>query len=187
MVPLSSLWIPILLSAVIVFVASSLVHMVLRYHNSDYPELPQQDQVMDALRPFNLPPGQYMAPRAATMAEMKKPEFTEKMKRGPVFMINVFPAGEWRMGSLMLQWFVFSIVVSIFAAYIAGRTLPPGTDYSQVMRIAGTVAFAGYALGHVPNSIWYNIKWSTTFKNMFDGLIYGLLTGGTFGWLWPAM
>jgi hypothetical protein len=187
MVPLSSLWIPILLSAVIVFVASSIVHMVLRYHNSDYPQLPQQDQVMDALRPFSISPGQYMVPRAESMADMKNPEFKQKMERGPVFMINVFRPGDWAMGSRLGQWFIFSIVVSIFAAYVAGRTLPPGTDYLQVMRIVGTVTFAGYALGHVPNSIWYNLRWSTTFKNMFDGLIYGLLTGGTFGWLWPAM
>ena len=187
MVPLTSLLMPILLSAVIVFVASSIVHMVLPYHRTDYAPLPQQDQVMAALQPFNIAPDEYMVPRPANMAEMKTPEFKAKMERGPVFMMTVFKPGEWGMGSRMVQWFVFSAVVSLFAGYIAGRTLPPGTDYLQVMRIAGTVAFASYALGAVPQTIWYNHKWSTTFKNLFDGLIYGLLTGGTFGWLWPAM
>lgn len=187
MVPLSSLWIPILLSAVIVFLASSIVHMVLPYHRTDFDKLPQQDAVMDALRPFNPPPGEYMVPKPESMADMKNPEFKQKMERGPVFVMTVFRPGNWSMGGRLVQWFVFSVVVSLFAAYIASRTLSPGTVYLQVMRIVGTVAFAGYALGQVPDSIWYNKKWSTTFKNVFDSLIYGLLTGGTFGWLWPAM
>lgn len=187
MVPLMSLWMAILLSAVIVFAASSIIHMVLPYHRTDFAPLPQQDQVMDALRPFNIPPDQYMVPRANSMADMKNPEFKAKMERGPVFLMTVFRPGDWGMGGRLVQWFLFSVVVSLFAAYIAGQTLPRGTEYLQVMRIAGTVAFASYALGNVPNSIWYNHKWSTAFKNLFDGLIYGLLTGGTFGWLWPAM
>lgn len=187
MVPLTSLLVPILLSAVIVFVASSIIHMVLPYHRTDYDAMPQQDQVMDALRPFNIPPGEYMVPRANSMADMKNPEFKAKMERGPVFMMTAFRPGNWAIGGRLAQWFVFSIIVSIFAAYVAGRTLDRGSEYLQVMRIVGTVAFASYSLGNLPNSIWYNHKWSTAFKNLFDGLIYGLLTGGTFGWLWPAM
>ncbi len=35
MVSLMSLWIPILVSAVIVFVLSSIIHMVLPYHRTD--------------------------------------------------------------------------------------------------------------------------------------------------------
>jgi len=187
MVPLSSLWMPILLSAVLVFIVSSIIHMVLGYHRNDYEQLPQQDQIMDALRPFSIPPGNYVAPRAPTMAEMRSPEFIEKMKRGPVFSMIVHPAGEWAMGRRLAQWFIFSVVVSLFAAYVASRTLPPGTDYMQVMRIVGTVAFIGYALGQIPDSIWYNKKWSTTLKSAVDALVYGLVTGGAFGWLWPAM
>lgn len=182
MVPLMSLWMPILVSAVIVFLASSIIHMVLRYHQNDFTKLPQQDQIMDALRPFNVPPGEYMAPHTT---DMKSPDFVEKLKRGPVFSMTVFPTGQWSMGPRLAQWFVFTVVASIFAAYVAGRTLAPGTEYIAVFRIAGTVAFASYSLGVVPTSIWYNRKWSTTFKTLFDGLLYGLLTGGTFGWLWP--
>ncbi|MGH7710721.1 MAG: hypothetical protein ACREOG_05525, partial [Gemmatimonadaceae bacterium] len=91
MVPLTSLWIPILLSAVIVFVASSIIHMVLKYHRNDFATLPQEDQVLAALRPFNLPPGDYVAPRPANMAESNKPEFIEKLKRGPVVALTVHP------------------------------------------------------------------------------------------------
>jgi len=185
MVPLVSLWMPIILSAGTVFLASSITHMVLRYHQNDFSKLPQEDQIMDALRPFNVPPGEYMAPYCATPAEMKSPAFLEKLKRGPVFAMTVFPAGQWSMTPRLVQWFIFSVVVSLFAAYVAGRTLGPGTAYIAVFRIAGTVAFVAYALAKVPDSIWYNRKWSTTFKGAFDGLVYGLLTGGTFGWLWP--
>jgi hypothetical protein len=161
--------------------------MVLKYHSNDFTRLPQQDQVMDAMRAFNLPPGDYIAPHAATTAERNTPEFMERMNRGPVFAMTVFAPGAWKMGGRLVQWFLYSVLVSLFAAYVAGRTLSPGTEYLQVMRIAGTVAFTGYALAHLPASIWYDRKWSTTIKNVVDGLLYGLLTGGTFGWLWPAM
>lgn len=187
MVPLSALWMPILLSAVFVFIASSIVHMVLRYHQNDFKPLPQEGAILDALRPFNIPPGDYMAPRPASSADMKSPEFLEKMKRGPAFAATFFPSGQWSMGPMLMQWFLFIVLVSVFAAYVAGRTLPAGTPYIDVMRIAGTVAFASYSLAYLPQSIWYRRSWGTTFKNMADGLLYGLLTGGTFGWLWPMM
>jgi hypothetical protein len=29
------------------------------------------------------------------------------------------------------------------------------------------------------------MPWSIVLKESFDGLIYSLLTAGTFGWLWP--
>jgi len=44
MVPIAALWIPILLSAVIVFVASSIIHMLLPYHRSDYGNAPGREQ-----------------------------------------------------------------------------------------------------------------------------------------------
>jgi hypothetical protein len=34
-------------------------------------------------------------------------------------------------------------------------------------------------------SIWYSRAWINTIKSTIDGLIYALLTAGTFGWLWP--
>jgi hypothetical protein len=42
-----------------------------------------------------------------------------------------------------------------------------------------------YGLGHFQTAIWYRRSCSTTLKDVFDGLVYGLLTAGTFGWLWP--
>lgn len=184
MTALTLLWLPILLSAVFVFIASSIIHMLPLWHRNDYPALPNQDQAMDALRPLAIPPGDYMFPRAASMSDMKTPEYKEKLRRGPVMMVTVM-RGEMGMGKPLVLWFLFSIVVSYFAAYIAGRALPPGAHYLDVFRFAGATAFIAYAAGLWPMSIWYHRAWSMTIKSTFDGLLYGMLTAGVFGWLWP--
>ena len=185
MVALTSLWLPIVLSAVVVFVASSIIHMMLPYHRNDIRQLPREDEVMAALRPFDIPPGDYGMPRAQSMQGMKAPEFLEKMKTGPVAFVTVVPNGPPSMGASLGQWFFYSILVSIFAGYIAGAALPHGAHYLKVFQITGSSAFAGYALALMQSSIWYKRNWGTTVVLMFDGLVYALLTAGVFGWLWP--
>jgi hypothetical protein len=186
MVPLTSLVIPILASAVIVFIASSLLHMVLAgWHRGDLDRVPDEDRVMDALRAFNLRPGNYAMPLASGVADMKNPAFIEKMKRGPVGFVTIAPSGPPSMGQQLVLWFLYSVLVSLFAAYVASRALGPGAAYLDVFRFAGTIAFAAYGVGQLPESIWWRRKWSATIKNLIDGLIYALLTAGTLGWLWP--
>jgi hypothetical protein len=184
MVPMMSLWAPILLSAVLVFVASSVFHMVLRYHRSDFHKVPAEDELMESLRKLGIAPGTYMMPYAESPGEMKDPAFIEKRKRGPVAILTIMR--DPSMARSLMQWFVYCVVVSVLAAYIAGRALGPGAEYLSVFRFAGCTAFVGYGLALWQNSIWYKIAWSTTFKLTIDALIYGLLTGGAFGWLWPA-
>lgn len=185
MVGLDSLWLPILLSAVIVFVASSLIHMVLPWHKSDYPRVPDEDKLMDALRPLAIPPGDYFVPRPANNQDMRSPEFTEKLHKGPVLVMTVLPSGPFTMGRNLGLWFVYLIVVGIFTAYVTGRALPPGSAYLRVFQLAGATAFIGYSVALWQLSIWYRRAWSTTIKATVDGLVYALLTAGTFGWLWP--
>ena len=185
MTGLESLWLPILLSSVIVFVASSLIHMATPWHKGEYPKLPEEDKVMDALRPFGIPPGDYMAPRASSMEEMRSPDFAEKMKKGPVLVLTVMPSGSMAMGTNLVLWFLYSLAIGVFAAYVAGRALPAGAPYLAVFRFAGVTAFLGYSLALWQMSIWYRRAWSTTIKATIDGLVYALLTAGTFGWLWP--
>ena len=185
MVPIMSLWLPILLSAVIVFVVSSIIHMVLTYHRTDFGKVPAEDEVMDALRKVGIPPGDYVIPCAGSPKEMGTPDFIEKTTKGPVAFMTVMASGPPSMGKSLVQWFVYCIVVGIFAAYIAGRALEPGVHYLAVFRFAGFTAFVGYALALWQNSIWYKRSWSVTLKSTFDGLVYALLTAGTFGWLWP--
>jgi len=185
MVSLETLWLPILLSAVIVFVVSSFIHMALPWHKRDYPRLAAEHSIMDALRPLALPPGDYMVPRAGNMKEFKTPEFQERMRQGPVIVMTVRPNGQWKMGGSLLQWFLYSIVVGILAGYVGGRALPAGADYLRVFQLIGTTAIASYSLALVQLSIWYGRGWGLTIRSVIDGILYGALTAGTFGWLWP--
>lgn len=185
MITLSSLWLPIILSSVIVFLASSVIHMAPLWHKSDYPKMPREAEALEALRPLAIPPGDYFVPRARDMSEMRTSEFKDKMNRGPVAVMTVMPSGPIHMRRNLIQWFVFLIVVGVFSAYIAGRVLAPGTPYLKVFQIVGATAFMGYALALCELSIWYRRSWSLTLKSAFDGLIYAALTAGTFGWLWP--
>lgn len=185
MVGLSGLWMPILLSAVFVFIASSVIHMVFGYHAGDFKAPPQQDALADAMRPFNLAPGDYMMPKPNSMKEMGSPEYQEKHRKGPVVMMTVLPSGELGMGKQFGGWFAFLLVVGVFVAYVTGRTNGLGADYLAVFRIAGTVAFGAHALGEWPQGIWYGKSTRTLLLSTFDSLIYALITAGVFGWLWP--
>jgi len=184
MVALTALWIPIVLAAVIVFVASSIMHMVLPYHRSDYRKLPDEEKVTSALRAVGLKQGLYTFP-FTTHKEMKSPEVQEKFKQGPVGFLTVFPSGPVNMGKFMGLWFVYCLVIGFFTAYLTGHTVAQGARYLAVFRVAGTAAFMAYGLGGLANGIWKGQPWSMVAKESFDGLIYGLLTAGTFGWLWP--
>jgi hypothetical protein len=137
MVDLTSLIVPIVVSAIIVFVASSVMHMVLPYHKGDFASVPKADEVQAALRPFNIAPGDYFLPRPASMGDMKTPEFQEKMKKGPVIVMTVMPNGQGSMARNLAMWFVYIIVVSFFSAYIAGRALATGANYLHVFRFVG--------------------------------------------------
>ena len=185
MVPVTSLWLPILVSSVIVFVASSIIHMLLPFHRKDYRPVPSEDGVMEALRRFNIPPGDYFLPCPTGPSAMKDPAFLEKRNKGPIAVMTVIAGGPINMGPQLAQWFVYSMVVGLFAGYVASRALPPGAPYLSVFRFVGTVAFVGYSLALWQFTIWYKRSWATTLRSTIDGLIYGLLTAGTFGWLWP--
>ena len=186
MVPLSQLWLPILLSGVFVFVASSVIHMALQIHKKDFQKLPNEDQLLAAMRAGGVKPGQYMFPCAGSMKEMSTPEMIAKMNQGPVGNMNVLPSGQFNLGKSLLQWFVLSLAVSACAAYVAGLGLAAGTDPVLVFRVTSAASLLGYAVTHVTDSIWKGLAWSVTAKFFVDGLVYALVTGGTFAWLWPA-
>jgi hypothetical protein len=185
MVSLTALWLPIVLSAVAVFIASSVIHMVFKYHTSEYRQLPDEDAVLGALRNAKVGPGFYAFPRAATMKEMGSPEMQEKYKKGPCGTVNVIPSGPPAMGRALILWFIYSLVVGVFAGYLASRTLAPGTHYLQVFRVVGCASFMAYSFAYLSDGIWKMKPWSMNLKHVFDGLVYGLLTAGCFGWLWP--
>jgi hypothetical protein len=184
MVPLISLWLPIVLSAVVVFIASSILHMVLPYHHSDYKKLPDEEKILPVLRSAKLTPGVYNFP-FCTHKDMKSPESIERYKQGPVGLITVIPSGPPNMGKYLGLWFMYCVIMAFFVAYLAAHTLSAGVHYLVVFRVVGTAAFIGYGLSCLSNGIWKGQPWSNVSKEVVDGLIYGLLTAGVFGWLWP--
>jgi hypothetical protein len=186
MVSLGSLWLPVLLSAVFVFITSSIVHMVLRYHHRDYQKLPNEDAVRAAIRSGSPRPAQYIIPYCPSPKEMQSPEMKQKYTEGPLAVMNIIRPGIPSMGKNLIQWFVFLLVVSFFIAYVAAHCIPLGAQYLHVFRVVGAVGFLAYAAGLVPPSIWMGKPWTITWKEVFDGLLYGLVTAGTFGWLWPG-
>jgi len=185
MIPLTQLWLPILLAAVFVFIASSIIHMVLKWHNADYRPLPNEDVVMEVLRKGGPTPGQYVFPHCKDYKDIKRPEMAKKFQQGPLGLLYLKAGGGPNMGPTLGLWFLFNVVVAFFVAYVVSRTVAPGTEYLQVFRVAGTVAFLAHATGTVPGSIWMGKPWRATLKEIADGLIYALVTAGAFGWLWP--
>ena len=187
MVSLSSLWLPIVLAAAGVFVASALAHMVLPFHRHDFGRLPDEESIIEALRRHHIPPGDYVMPFCSGPAEMKTAEYRAKWQRGPAMVATFWKTGEMNMAPQLFQWLGFCLVVSLFAGYLASRALPPGASYLDVSQMASTTAFLGYVMAHWSDAIWYKRSKKTALKNTVDGLVYGLITGGFFGWLWPAV
>jgi len=182
---LHALWQPILLSSAFVFIASALVHMALPWHKGDFGKVPDEDKVMDALRPFGIPPGDYMVPRCSSSAEMKAPGFSEKLRRGPILVATVMPNGPFQMGRSLFLWFLYLVAVSALSACAAWHSLPAGPGDRKIFHLVGALSFLGYAGALWQHPIWYRSSWSTTVKSTIDALVYAGLTAGTFVWLWP--
>jgi hypothetical protein len=184
--PFGSLWLPVVVSAVVVFIASSLIHMVLRYHRADFKGLSNEDDVRSVLRKGSPKPGVYVFPYCADPSQMKDPAVAKKYAEGPVGMVTVIPGGLPNMGKYLGLWFGFCLLTSFVSAYIARHTLTPGAAPMAVCRITGAVAFATYGVGAMPESIWLGYPWSNTMRRILDAVVYSVLTGLTFRFLWPA-
>ena len=175
------LWLPIVVSAAVVWVASATIWMALPWHKSDYAATPNEEAVRAALS--GLSPGMYNVPHCVDQKQLQDPEMQRKFEEGPLAFITVLPKGLPPMGKNVALSFVFYLVVGVICAYVVSRTVAPGADYLSTFRIAGTVAFVAYGLGYFQETIWFGRPLSATAKSLLDALIYGLLTGGVFGWL----
>ena len=182
MVSLSTLWLPILVSAVFVFIAANILWMALPFwHRPDYKKLPDESAVLAGLE--SAASGQYMAPAI----DWSKATADERaaFQKGPMALLLVRNPNSFSMGKALTLYFLYGLVISILVAYITGAMLGPGAHYLHVFRIAGTASILAYAFRGVDDSVWYGKPWIVTFKELIDGVIFGLLTAGTFGWLWP--
>lgn len=185
MVSMRELWEPILLSSGAVFVSSAVIWMALPYHKHDLTGVKNEDALRKALKDQELAPDQYAIPFAAEQRARTTPEFQQKMKDGPLAIITIRAPGLPNMGKMLGVWFVHLLVLSSFIAYVAGRTFGHGAEFVWIFRIVSTVALIGYA-GALPiHSIFWGRPWRVTVKDMFDGLLYALITGAIFGWFWP--
>jgi len=182
-VALGSLWLPIVVAAVLVFIASSLIWTVIGWHNSDWRKLPDEESARNALK--GVPTGEYSVPHAGNNKERASKEWQARFQEGPAVMMTIVRPS-LSMGRQLGQWFVYLLVISLLIAYVAGSTLPGGTHYLKVFQVTGTVGVLAYAGNAAMQSIWFGHAWSRTVKDIVDGVIYGLLTAGVFGWLWPA-
>lgn len=187
MVAWSALVLPSVLSAVLVFVASFLIHAVLKLHKSDYKKLSNEDEVRAAIRKGSPAPGMYIIPHCHEGKEMKSPEMLRKFEEGPNGVFFVRPAHKPEIGPFLGKWIVYVLVVSLICGYLARAVLHPGAGYLEIFRVVGTAAWLAYAWGSPADSIWGGKPWSSTIRGMFDGLLYACLTAGSFGWLWPKV
>jgi hypothetical protein len=183
---LIDLWLPILASAVAVFVVSSIIHMVLPWHRGDYGKLDGEDAVLEAMRNQSVRPGCYMFPCPGSMKEMGTPEMVAKYEKGPVGYMTVIPNGPPAMGKSLVQWFLYTLLIGIFVAYLGSLAVEPGTAFKGVLRITGGVAVLAHAVGYLQDSVWKGQRWGITLKFVVDGIVYGLVTGIVFALLWPG-
>lgn len=184
---LAVLWLPILLSAVAVFVVSSLFHMVIPIHKGDTRGLSNEEEVLNVMRAGELPPGDYMFPFCTDMKEMGSDAFKARLERGPVAFMTVMPNGPLKFGASLVQWFLFSLGVGVIVAYVGDLTLPAGTGFSPALQVLGTVALLPYAFAYLTDFIWRGRSFRIVAKFMFEGVIYGLITGAIFAWMWPGI
>jgi hypothetical protein len=176
------LWLPILVSAIVVFAMSALVWTVLPWHKKDYRKCTNEDAVSNALK--GSATGAYVLPHVADPAEFRNDAVRQRYADGPNAFITVVANGLPKMGPKLAMSFLLNLLVGIVCAYLLSRMMNPEAPYLEVFRLTGTTAFVAYGMGYFQESIWFGRPWSLTLKNLFDAFLYGLLTGGVFGWLY---
>ncbi len=182
----AQLWLPILLSGIIVFIWSAISWTLLPWHNAEWKGLPNAEGVRDLLKAAGWKPGQYAFPWVDDPKARRSPEFMAKMGEGPTGHVIIMKPGPLSMGGNMVQGVIFNIVVSFFAAYVVWHALGAYPQpYLRIFRLIGATGFMAYAFAKVPDSIWFGRPWKSWVYDAIDALIMGCLMGGVFGWLWP--
>ena len=179
-----SLWLPILLSAVGVFIVSSLIWTVVKWHNADWKKLPDEEGARAALK--GIPAGQYAVPHVSHGQGARDPEWIQKAKDGPTLMIVAWEGDPTRMGRQLGQWFAYCLVISALLGFVTSVILHSGESFGMVFHTVAILGAMTYSGAHAINSIWFRHTWGRTFKDIVDGVIYALVTAAIFGWLWPA-
>lgn len=182
---LAQLWLPIIASSVLVFVASSLIHMVFKWHNSDYRKLANEDEVMAAIRAASPTPGQYVMPHCIEMKATGEESMQKKFRDGPVGFLTLRKSGPPSMGASLVQWFLLVLVIATIAACLAMQCYGLHGDAHRAGHLVGMVSLLAYACGGVQAGIWMGKPWGSVAKDLLGALIYATVSALTFMWLWP--
>jgi hypothetical protein len=181
---LSQLWLPILVSAAAVWMASALAWMALPHHKKDWKGLPDEAAFFRAFDGLNIPQGNYGFPHCGDKSRMKDPEVKRRMEAGQMGILSVF--GKMNMGKNMVITFVVYLAISVFVAYIGAAAVKRGAGFSEAFRVLGTAGVLAYAFGHIPNGVWFGHYPRAILMCVLDGVVYGLITGAVFAAMWPA-
>ncbi len=182
---LTSLWLPILLAAAAVWVLSAIVWMALPHHKRDFIALPDEESFIEQVRRSGIRPGNYVFPDFRDHNAMKSEKTQKALNEGPVGHLSVWPTPV-TMGGKMVSTFVVYLVVSALIAYLARTALPGEASFSKVFQIAGTAGVLAYSFAFIPNAVWFGAYRRTIVASVVDGVVYGLVTGALFAWLWPV-
>lgn len=185
MLSLAQLWLPVVVSAVAVFFASFMLHMVLKWHKADYKPLPNEEEVRAALRSSANAPAQYMVPYVADPKTFKDTAVAQKFIDGPLALIAIRKPGPPAMGPFLGQWFALNVLVAVIAGYLESKTVPASASFLAICRPVSLVTFMAYGMGSIIDSIWLGRPWSNTVRDLIDAFIYGLITALAFAFLWP--
>lgn len=187
MISIMSLWAPILLSSVLVFVAAGLLWTALPVHRLDWRPIPGQERLFEAIRAIGLGRGQYAFPHMLTPEGAKNPDVMKQMEEGPVGFLVLKEPGPPNMTKQLGLYLVFVLVVTYMIAYLVSVSMPRGAPFVDVMRAVTTATVLAHGAAEVPGAIWFGRTWKSVLKSvLIDALIYGLITGAVFGWLWPS-
>jgi hypothetical protein len=176
---------PVVLSAIAVFILSMIIHLAMPWHKTDYAIVPDHDAAIAAIQSLNLSPDDYAMPNVRVPGGGKNPDFVAEFERGPTFHLTMMPAGGMPMGKFMGAWFGFMLLVSAIAGWVTSSIVPPGGDGHAVFHYSAIITACSYGFGGWTLSIWYFRRWSTAFKGTFDAILYGLASGAVFMWMWP--
>ena len=176
-----SLILPIVLSAVALFIASFLSWMVLQLHKQDWVKLAQEEKFIEAARGCDIPPGSYAFPACGCPEEMKSDEFKKKLEAGPHGIMTVF--GPISMGRNLGLTFVYFLVASFCLAYLTTLAVPPGADFMKVFRFVATAGFMTFYSAIVPHAIWFKCR---IVGHLIESVAFAAIIGAIFAAMWPA-
>lgn len=190
---LSHLWLPILVSAAAVWIASSLAWMVIGHHKHTWKEIPNEDEFIATIKRFRIAPGSCGFPEFRKCEGLSKEEKLakwEEMQKHPIGVLRVW--GPLSMGRNWVLSLVVNLVASTLIGYHGWSALrhggsdgAPTASFAKVMQVLGTVGILAYCFASLQNDIWFQRSRREVVTGLIDGVVLGLITGAVFRLLWP--